>query len=290
MAHSHFGVWTKTTDIILDWHNDKQPHEPWREDRTKACWDETNKETTMSVPGMTKEASWQCIVHVNCMCLANAAKRGNNIAKKRTASVELSWVTLDCSRSIFDQTDWPLPFISVCFALINWLCANCHCQFVHNFTNPCCKLSTNWTKNIDKDESDADHNSDDSSATTLNQSPSASRKKARKSSQSSQSGKNQGKAQIDRFGRRWWPSQGNEGNDCQGHWQSRFCCHQVLEGGLFPWQIGSLCTYARQTKPWNDPKGAWRLVATVLTILRCRAQQASKRCTNGHQARNASPL
>ena len=44
------------------------------------------------------------------------------------------------------KTDRPLPFISVCFVLINWLCAKYHCRFVHNLTNLFHKLSTNLTQ------------------------------------------------------------------------------------------------------------------------------------------------
>ena len=77
-THSHFGVWTKTIDIILDWCNNKQPHEPWQEDWTEACWKESTKETTMSVPGMTLEVSWQHVVYIHDMCLANVAQRKNN--------------------------------------------------------------------------------------------------------------------------------------------------------------------------------------------------------------------
>jgi len=52
----------------------------WEEEDLTETWrKELTEEATMSVPSVTNEVSWQCVVFIHCMCLANIAQQKNNI-------------------------------------------------------------------------------------------------------------------------------------------------------------------------------------------------------------------
>ena len=106
-TNGHFGIYTTFIDIILDWYISKETHQRWQEHSTKA-WRGDPTEITMSILSATEEVSWQSLIFIHNMCLANVApakeqfpSRFASCEKKRTANVGPSWGTFAHSRSIF---------------------------------------------------------------------------------------------------------------------------------------------------------------------------------------------